>query len=298
MKKLSLLIALLFLPVSARAKINIVTTIPDLAAITREIAGDSADVRSIARGDQDPHYLEPKPSYALTLNRADLLIEVGLDLEVGWLPVLVTQSRNPKIQTGQPGRLVAAEGFPILEIPAGPVDRSQGDVHPGGNPHYWLNPKNALAISKNIADRLTRLDASNAAAYETNLKAFQDKLRQKITEWEKAAASLRGQNIVTYHKSFSYFSDWLGLNIVDQIESKPGIPPSPGHILSLIERMKDQKTRLIITENYYESTSSRELSEKTGVTLLLLPTSVGGEPAIRTYFDLFDFLIGKLGRSS
>ncbi len=298
MTKLSLLIALLFLPVSARAKINIVTTIPDLAAITREIAGDSADVRSIARGDQDPHYLEPKPSYALTLNRADLLIEVGLDLEVGWLPVLVTQSRNPKIQTGQPGRLVAAEGFPILEIPAGPVDRSQGDVHPGGNPHYWLNPKNALAISKNIADRLTRLDASNAAAYETNLKAFQDKLRQKITEWEKAAASLRGQNVVTYHKSFSYFSDWLGLNIVDQIESKPGIPPSPGHILSLIERMKDQKTRLIITENYYESTSSRELSEKTGVTLLLLPTSVGGEPAIRTYFDLFDFLIGKLGRSS
>lgn len=297
MRKILLALLICFFPLSAQAKLKVVTTTTDLAAITREIAGDMADVQSLARGDQDPHYIEPKPSYAMTLNRADLLIEVGLDLEVGWLPVLVTQARNPKIRTGQSGRLVAAEGFRILEIPSGPVDRSQGDIHPGGNPHYWLNPKNAIAISRTIADRLSLLDPSHTTAYQGALKSFQDRLREKIAEWEKAALPLRGQKVVTYHKSFPYFTDWLGLAVIDQIEPKPGIPPTPAHILSLMERMKSDRVGMIITESYYDDKASKELAEKTGAKLLLLPTSVGGEPSIKTYFDLFDFLIGKLARS-
>jgi len=285
---------LIFLPLVVQAKFKVVTTIPDLAALASEVGGDKIDVESLARGDQDPHYIEPKPSFALKLNRADLLIEIGLQLEIGWLPVLLTQSHNPKIQTGALGHLQASEGLNLLEIPTGPVDRSQGDVHPEGNPHYWLNPRNGLIIAKHIADRLAEIDPANAALYQQNFKSFQARFQKKLTEWEKAISPLKGKKIITYHKSFSYFVNWSGLAVVDQIEPKPGIPPSPSHILALIDRITAEKIPLIITENYYDPRASQKLSQKTGAKVLLLPTSVGGETAIKTYEDLFDYLVTQL----
>src|SRR3989338_3811420 len=168
MKKIFLLLLIMVMPNPAQAKVNIVATIPDLAAIAKEIGGDLVNVESIVRGDQDPHYLEPKPSYAVKMNKADLLIEVGLELEVGWLPVLLTQSRNPKIQRGAPGYLDASRDIPVIEIPTGKVDRSMGDVHPLGNPHYWLDPRNGPIIAREIAAKLGALDPSNRAAYQNN----------------------------------------------------------------------------------------------------------------------------------
>lgn len=279
---------------SAAAKLKVVTTIPDLAALTQAVGQDLVEVSSIARGDQDPHYLEPKPSYALMLNRADLLVEVGLEIESGWLPVLLTQSRNPKIQRGQSGHLAASEGLTILEIPTGPIDRSQGDVHPEGNPHYWMRPQNGLVIAKRISERLSELDPPHAQSFQQNFQNFEARLKQKVAQWEKDLALLRGKKIITHHKSFSYFVDWAGLQVVGLIEPKPGIPPSPGHILSLINLISSEKIPLIITENYYDPKPSRELAERTGAKVLILPTSVGGDPSIKSYEDLFDFLIKKL----
>lgn len=294
MKKSLLFFVLFIFPFTTFAKLKVVTTTPDLAALTQEVGKDWIDIQSIARGDQDPHYLEPKPSYAVTLNRADLLIDVGLELEIGWLPVLLTQSRNPKVQPGQPGHLTASEGLPLLEIPTGPVDRSQGDIHPFGNPHYWLNPHNGLIIAKNITERLSQLDPSNAPTYQANFQDFSKHLIEKIQSWEKETVSLRGKEIITYHKSFSYFVNWTGLKVADVIEPKPGIPPSPAHILSLIELIKARKILLIITENYYDPKPSRELGQRTGSHVVFLPTSVGGEASVKRYEDLFDYLLKKL----
>lgn len=281
-------------PLSARAKLKVVGSIPDLAALAREVGGDLVETQTIARGDQDPHYLEPKPSFALMLNKADLLIEAGLELESGWLPVLITQSRNPKIQPGQNGFLNAAQELNILEIPTGPVDRSMGDVHPEGNPHYWMNPRNGLVIAKKIAQRLGELDPANASKFTGNYADFEKRLSDRIATWEKEAAPFRGKKVITHHKSFSYFVDWTGLKVEGLIEPKPGIPPNPSHLLSLIQLIQTEKIPLIITENYYDPKPSRELAEKTGAKVLILPTSVGGEPGIRTYEDLFEALIGRL----
>ncbi|HSA60069.1 MAG TPA: metal ABC transporter substrate-binding protein [bacterium] len=273
---------------------KVVGSIPDLAALAREVGGDLVETQTIARGDQDPHYLEPKPSFALMLNKADLLIEAGLELESGWLPVLITQSRNPKIQPGQNGFLNAAQELNILEIPTGPVDRSMGDVHPEGNPHYWMNPRNGLVIAKKIAQRLGELDPANASKFTGNYADFEKRLSDRIATWEKEAAPFRGKKVITHHKSFSYFVDWTGLKVEGLIEPKPGIPPNPSHLLSLIQLIQTEKIPLIITENYYDPKPSRELAEKTGAKVLILPTSVGGEPGIRTYEDLFEALIGRL----
>lgn len=294
MKHFLLLLSLLLIPLNAFAKLKVVTTIPDLASLVQSVAKDLVEVKSIARGDQDPHFLEAKPSYAVMLNQADLLIEVGLDLESGWLPLLMTQSRNSKIQAGQKGYLNASEGLEILEIPTGQVDRSMGDVHPNGNPHYWLDPRNSLFISHRIAQKLGELDPANAAQYTQNQQAFQSQLKNKIDAWSKQLASIHGKKIITHHKSFSYFVHWAGLQVVGYVEPKPGIPPSPGHVLSLIELIKRENIPLIITENYYDSKPSQQLGEKTGAKVLVLPTSVGGEATIKTYEELFDFLINKI----
>ncbi|MBI2067513.1 MAG: zinc ABC transporter substrate-binding protein [Deltaproteobacteria bacterium] len=294
MKKIFLTALILLLPLTTSAKLKIVTTIPDLAELVRKVGGDAVEVKSLARGDQDPHYLEPKPSYTVLLNQADLLIEVGLELEIGWLPVLLTQSRNPKMQLGQPGHLIASDHLRILEIPTGPIDRSMGDVHPMGNPHYWMNPKNGLIIAKNIADRLGRLDPTHATTYAENFKTWESSFSKRITQWEKELASVRGRTVITHHKSFSYFVDWADLKVEGLIEPKPGIPPTPSHILYLIDLIKTERIPLIITENYYDPKPARELSEKTGSKFLVLPTSVGGDSGVDSYEGLFQFLIEKM----
>ncbi|MBI2340558.1 MAG: zinc ABC transporter substrate-binding protein [Deltaproteobacteria bacterium] len=294
MKKFILLLMLAIFPLSANAKVNIVTTTTDLAAIAREVGGELVSVESICRGDQDPHYLEPKPSYVVKMNRADLFVEVGLDLEIGWLPVLMTQSRNPKIQRGSTGYLDASRDIPVIEIPAGKVDRSMGDIHPLGNPHYWLDPRNGLIIAREVADKLSVLDPANQPAYRDNLATFESRLKSRIAAWQSLAASLRGKDIVTHHKVFSYFANWLGITIADVIEPKPGIPAPPSHITSLIDLIKSRQIHLIVSENYYDPKPSWELGKKTGAVVRDLATSVGGETGVTTYEGLFDYLIGEL----
>ena len=279
---------------AASAKMNVVTTTSDLAALVQEIGGDDVSVKGICRGNQDPHYLEPKPSYTLMLNRADLLIMVGAQIEIGWLPVLLTQSRNPNIQPGSLGHLNASQGLRLLEIPEGPVDRSQGDIHPEGNPHYWLDPHNGLIIAENISRKLSELDPEHAPSYHLRLKDFQKRLQKKIPQWKKAISHLAGKKIVTHHKTFTYLADWTGIIISDVIENKPGIPPSPSHIHALMNEIQRDKISLILVDNQNDPKPAQKLGKETGAKVLVLPSSVGGTEDVKTYLDLLDHLVIQL----
>lgn len=293
MKKIFLIIILFILPNVSHAKLNVVTTTSNLSAIASYVGGNLISVKALARGDQDPHFLEPKPSFVAAVGQADLLISVGLELEIGWLPVLVTQSRNPKIQKGSAGYMEASDGIPLLELPTGIVDRSMGDVHPFGNPHYWLNPNNGLIIADHMAKKFSELDPTNAATYQMNADQFKAALKTKITTWNQELASLRGKQIITYHKSLSYFMDWADLKQAGYLEPKPGIHPSPSHILELVDTIEKQKVPLIVSENYYDPKPAQELAKKTGVKHLVLATSVGGDTGTENYFTLFDYLVSK-----
>ncbi len=294
MKKLLLIFIFLLPTTPAFAKLKVVTTTPDLASIAQELGKDLVEAKSLARGEQDYHFLEPKPSYIVQVSQADLLIVVGMDLESGWLPVLLTQSRNSKIQKGQKGYLDASENIQALDVPTQALDRSMGDVHPQGNPHYWLNPENGLRIAQSIAQRLSEVDANNAKLYQQNLESFQKNLNDKLKAWQNIKVKLQGKKIITQHKSFSYFAQWAGLQERAYIEPKPGIPPSPSHLVKVIQTIQNEKIPLLLIENYYDSKAAKELSSKTGAKLLILPCSVGGEASIKSYTDLFDHLLNRI----
>ena len=279
---------------AAEARLNVVTTTPDLGAIASAVGGDLVTVRSLARGYQDPHYLEAKPSYMRALNRADLLIYTGLELEVGWLPLLIQGARNPRIALGTAGHLDASVGVELLEVPTGQVDRSMGDVHPEGNPHYMLDPRAGLVVARNIAERLQALEPGQADVYAENLDRFCRELSGDIRRWEDRTAHLKGQKLVTYHKQWEYLMHWLGIEIIDQVEDKPGIPPSPRHVASLGDRMRTEGVRSIVCSNFISTKPAERLAARTGATLLILPMSVGGEPEIRTYPELFDYLVERV----
>ena len=289
MKFLNLFVlASLFCAAPLAAKVKVVTTTEDLAALAREVAGDTAEVGYIARGYQDPHFVEAKPSYLLKLKKAQLFIQVGLELEAGWAPALLTSARNPGILPGRPGFMDASEGCEILEKPAGGVDRSLGDVHPLGNPHYWLNPENGRLIARAIARRLSVIDPENAGKYKENLAAFETRLTAKEKDWDAAAAAFKGIKVVTYHNSWPSFAKRFGLDVVDFVEPKPGIPPSPAHIHSLIARIRAEGVSLLMVEPYFDQKLPKKVAAEAGVPLVIVPPSVGGEEGIKTYFDLFD----------
>ena len=288
MKFLNLFVlASLFCAAPLAAKVKVVTTTEDLAALAREVAGDTAEVGSIARGYQDPHFVEAKPSYLLKLKKAQLFIQVGLELEAGWAPALLTSARNPGILPGRPGFMDASEGCEILEKPAGGLDRSLGDVHPLGNPHYWLNPENGRLIARAIARRLSVIDPENAGKYKANLAAFETRLTGKEKDWDAAAAAFKGIKVVTYHNSWPSFAKRFGLDVVDFVEPKPGIPPSPAHIHSLIARIRAEGVSLLMVEPYFDQKLPKKVAAEAGVPLVIVPPSVGGEEGIKTYFDLF-----------
>lgn len=279
---------------AAAEKLRVVTTTAELAAIARAVGGELVEVKAIARGDQDPHYLEAKPSYMSLVNKADLLIYNGLELEIGWLPLLVQGGRNPRVLSGQPGNLEASASIPVLELPSGELDRSQGDVHPLGNPHYTLDPRNGLIIAQTIATRLQILDPGDAETFSRNLKQFQQELQQHIGQWERRAKDLRGRRVVTYHKNLEYLADWLGLVVADYIEDKPGVPPSPRHIAELVDHMKRDGMQVILYANFQEAMAPERVASQANALALALPISVGGEPGIATYADLFETILGRL----
>ena len=284
-----LLAALWSVPAGAQGKLNVVTTTEDLASITREVGGDRITVEAIAKGYQDPHFVEAKPSFILKLQKADILIVVGRELEIGWLPPLIQQSRNAKVQPGGEGYLDASLHASILEIPAGQVTRAMGDVHPSGNPHYWLDPENGKKIAKDVADKFSERRPNDRAVFEKNLAAFTARVDAGVKRWLADLAPYKETKVVTYHRSFPNFAERFGLNIIGYVEPKPGIPPSPQHTLDLIAEMKRQNVKLILIEPYFDSKTPNAIARATGAEVIVMPPSVGGVKEATDYVLLFDY---------
>ncbi len=290
----ALLSAICPLPASAAGKLQIMTATTDLAALAQEIGGDRVEVESVARGYQDPHFVEAKPSFLLKLRHADLLIVVGLELEIGWLPPLISQSTNPKIQVGAPGYFDASRFAKILEIPTGVVTRAEGDVHPLGNPHYWLDPENGLRIAKGIQNKLSEMRPGDAAYFAERYNSFEQRIKQADEKWLAEMKPYSGRKVVTYHRSWPNFAEHFGLNVVGYVEPRPGIPPSPQHTVELIGLMKRDGVKVILVEPYFDLKTPNAIARDTGAKVVVLMPSVGGEKEITDYFKLFDYDIAKL----
>jgi ABC-type Zn uptake system ZnuABC Zn-binding protein ZnuA len=290
------LFASLILPAPSRAAgpLQVMTATTDLAALAQEIGGDKVTVESIARGYQDPHFVEAKPSFLLKLRKIDLLIVVGLELEIGWLPPLITQSTNPNIQVGAPGYFDASRFAQILEVPAGQVSRAEGDVHPQGNPHYWLDPQNGLRIAKGIQDKFSQMRPDDAAYFAQRYAAFEQRLKQADQKWLAEMKPYAGRKIVTYHRSWPNFVKHFNLNVIGYVEPRPGIPPSPQHTIELIKQMKNENVKIIAVEPYFDPKTPNAIARDTGGQVVVLIPSVGGEKEITDYFKLFDYDIAKL----
>jgi zinc/manganese transport system substrate-binding protein len=271
----------------AAAKIAVVATTADLAALARAVGGDDVDVAAIARPTEDPHFVDAKPSYAKLLNGADVLIEGGAALEAGWLPPLLATARNPKIAAGAPGRVVASASVVLADVPT-ELSRAQGDVHPFGNPHYLLDPLNGGIVAGTIADALAIVDAPHADQYRANLGRFRAALQQKIDQWQELARPLRGMAIVTYHKNFDYFATRFGLTVVANLEPKPGIPPSPTHVAALVPRMRAAHAKLVIIEPNRERQVADFVAQQAGARVVVLPI-MPGVPEAADYFALIDY---------
>jgi zinc/manganese transport system substrate-binding protein len=298
MKRLvAVLFTALVLPVcsqSVLAKVRIVSTLDDFASIAASIGGDQIQAESLAKGYQDPHFVDAKPSFILKLSRADLLIVAGLELEIGYLPPLIDQSRNEKVHPGNAGYLDVSNGCEILQRPTTQVTRAMGDVHPFGNPHYWLDPENGRVIARSIASKLTELDPANRSVYEKNLAEFEAKLGAKDREWKAKLAPFNGAKIVTFHNSWPNFAKHFGLVVAGQIEPKPGIPPTPSHTLEIINLIRSEKIRVILVEPYFDTKTPKYIASKTEAKVLVFYPSVGGTPEIKDYFSLFDTDIDAL----
>jgi zinc/manganese transport system substrate-binding protein len=278
-------------------KLNVVTSTQDLAALTMEVGGDKVDVTPMGKGYQDSHFVEPKPSFLLQLRRADLLISVGLELEIGWLPPLITQSGNPHIQVGANGYLDASQFAEILEKPTGQVSRAMGDVHPLGNPHYWLDPDNGRRVAKGIAAKLAELDPADAAYFQQRFQDFDKRLTAAEKNWDAQMAPYRGRKAVSYHKSFPNFAKHFGIDIVGYVEPRPGIPPTPSHTIELIGQMKRDNVKVELIEPYFDLKTPNSIASATGAQVVVLLPSVGGEKGVDDYFKLFDYDIGLLKKA-
>jgi len=281
-------------PARAQGKLNVVATTEDLASIAKEVGGDRITVESIAKGYQDPHFVEAKPSFILKLQRADVLIVVGRELEIGWLPPLQQQSRNGKIQVGAEGYLDASLTATILEIPTGQLTRAMGDVHPLGNPHYWLDPENGKRVAKAIVDKFSQLRPNDRAVFQQKLGEFTTKLDAAEKRWVDQMAPYKGLKVVTYHRSFPNFAERFGLDIIGYVEPRPGIPPSPQHTLDLINEMKRQSVKIIMVEPYFDLKTPNAIARETNGQVLVMPPSVGGVKEVTDYFALFDYDIKLL----
>ncbi|HEX9892458.1 MAG TPA: metal ABC transporter substrate-binding protein [Gemmatimonadales bacterium] len=293
MKGIALVVTLLG-TFSDAPQLRVVTSTTDLWDIARQVGGARVVARHISEGYQDPHFVEAKPSFVLELQKADVFAYVGLELERGWAPVLLAGARNRKIQQGAPGNLDVSRTIPLLDIPSGNVDRSQGDVHPLGNPHYWLDPANASRIAALLRDTFSRLDPEGAPDYAANTQAFESQLAAAAREWAPALARLKGKPVVAWHTSWRYLAEYTGLNIVGFMEPKPGVPPSPSHVVGLIQTMQHTGARLIIMEPWYDRKMADFVAARTGAKVLVLPPSVGGAKGLDDYVSLMRHAIESI----
>lgn len=296
MKQL-LLLAVLLSVGTAQAALNVVATLPDFASIAEQVGGDKIKVTSIAKGPEDAHFVDARPSFIRLLNQADLLIEGGADLEVGWLPPLVNGARNSKILGNAPGHLMLSRGISLRDLPTGPVDRSMGDVHPSGNPHFWLDPENGKIVAREIQETLGSLDPANASIYATRRADFEHRLDGKLKEWAAQLAPYQGTKVLTYHKSFDYLAARFGLEVTGQIEPKPGIEPSAAHINALIPKAKAAGVKLVIVEPFRPRKTPQHVADQAGAKLLVLPDKTGATPQVKDYFALFDVLVSQLAEA-
>jgi zinc/manganese transport system substrate-binding protein len=275
-------------PADAARKLKVVTTLSDFASLAETIGGDRVEASSIAKGYQDPHFVEPKPSFVLRIHEADLLIVAGLELEIGYLPPLLDQARNEAVRPNGKGYLDASVGCDILERPTEKVTRAMGDVHPYGNPHYWLDPQNGRVIARAIEGKLEALDTAGAESFRKNLAAFEARLTEAEARWAKTMATYAGTKVVTYHRSWPNFAKAFNLDVVGYLEPKPGIPPTPQHKLEIVNLIIAQKVPLILMEVYFDEKDPNFIASKTGAKVVVLPPSVGGIPEAKDYISLFD----------
>ncbi len=288
-------------PLAAARKLRVVTSLPSLASIAESVGGDKVKVSSITKGVQDAHYVEAKPTYMVDLNRADLLLYSGLELEIGWLPLLIQGARNDQVGVGGIGNLNASRALPehhILEKPTGEVDRSMGDVHPSGNPHYLVDPRNGALVAELVRDRLIKLDSDNEETYRRDHREFAAKLDEKIKNWEKAAEGLKGIEVVCYHPHWSYLLDWLGIKVAGYVEVRPGIPPTPRHKKMIGDLMKQRDIKVVIVSSWKEPTRAREVAESVGAKLVILPGEVNAMEGTEDYFAWIDTIVTKLAEAA
>jgi len=294
---LLVLCALAIVAPAAQAKLDVVATTPDFGLIATEIGGNRASITTLAKPTEDPHFVDAKPSFIVKLNRADAVVEGGAELEIGWLPALLDQSRNSKLALGAPGRIYCSQGISLVEIPA-TLDRSRGDIHAAGNPHYMTDPVNAKIVAEHIANAFCRLDAKSCDTYRANLKKFTGELDKKMVEWEKLLAPFKGQRVVAYHNTWPYFARRFGLSIDLFLEPKPGIPPTPVHLAEVVSRMKSEHVRIILLEPYQNRKTAEAVAADTGATVVEVAQFPGGVKGTdKGYIELMDYLVNSLARA-
>lgn len=288
-----LILSLLLVSLTTQAKIIVVATLPDYGAVAREVGGNNIDLTVLAKPTEDPHFVDARPSFVVKLRQADVLIDGGAELEVGWLPPLLQNARNPKIEVGQPGRVQASQGIRLMEVPA-ELTRAAGDVHAMGNPHFMVDPIIAKAVAQHIASAFAAADPGHAADYQTNEKRFETTINAKLQEWGTKLLPFRGQSLVAYHDSWPYFAHRFGFNINLFLEPKPGIPPSPSHLAEVISQMKAQKIKAIIVEPYHNRKIAEKVAESTGAKVVDFAQFPGALPNTESYVALVDRLIDNL----
>ena len=293
MKKFLLIFPILLAALPAQAKVNVVATLPDLGSLAREVGGDNVSVTVLAKPTEDPHFVDARPSFVVALRSADVLIDGGAELELGWLPPLLQNARNAKLDVGKPGRVQASQGIRLLNVPAN-VTRAAGDVHALGNPHFAVDPIIAKAIAQHIAQSFAAVDPTNAASYEANYKKFEAAINAKLQEWGAAMLPFKGQHVVAYHDSWPYFAHRFGLVIDIFLEPKPGIPPSPSHLAEVIAQMKAQKIKAIIVEPYHDRKIAERVASATGAKVIDFAQYPGGLPDTDGYVHLIDKLVANL----
>jgi zinc/manganese transport system substrate-binding protein len=289
-----LLAALLAGPAPAAAALRVVTTTEGLASLAREVGGDRITATSLSRGLQDPHFVDANPMLAVKLRDADLLVDVGLELEIGWLPPLVNQSRNPAIQPGGARRLTAASFIQVLDVPTGVVDRSAGDLHPGGNPHFLTDPRRGVQVASAMAAKLAELDPAGAAGYQARAAAFKARLEAALARWKATLAPLAGRKVFVHHRTLTYFLDWTGLVSAGEMEPRPGTPPPAAHLADLVTLARKAGIKACLVENYYDSKGDELVARLAGGTVVRLPGDVGGEPAAVSYEAWLDLLVQRV----